>query len=154
MVHRVRRNSPDQEHGVLLTHAERHSDQAAVAPQQVLVERRVVLLGSGHDVGLVVQHPLSERKANGRGVLFLPDQPGQPASVGRPTVVVAFDGGQDRVLGQGPVKPPVDERLEGVELDGSERSCFVGHRQAQSTRVRDVRSSQILRSLAAVADQV
>src|SRR5690606_28649553 len=44
-----------EEHRVLEPDGEGGTDEPDVAPEEVLVERPVVLLGGGHDVGLVVE---------------------------------------------------------------------------------------------------
>src|SRR5215217_7701706 len=58
LVHRVVGQPTDEEHGVLLADGEGGTEQAEVPPEEVLVERLVVLLRGRHHVGLVVEGPL------------------------------------------------------------------------------------------------
>jgi len=153
-VHRGGRHGPDEQHGVLLADAERRPDQARVALQEVLVKGPVVLLRGGHDIGLVVEHPLPKGEPDGGGVLLLAHDAGKPPSLHRSGIRIPFNRFQDRVLLQRPGEPGVDDRPEGIQLVGAERRWVDGQRQAQSTSTRDERSSQIRRSRAAVADQV
>ncbi len=49
-----------QVHRVFGADGEGHAIELGVAPQQVLVERRMVFFGGGGEVGLVVQRALPE----------------------------------------------------------------------------------------------
>src|SRR5207302_695820 len=71
----------DEEHRILLTDRERGAIELHVASQQVLVELCVVLLGRGHDIGLVVQRALSKREPDREGVLLLTLHADEPTTL-------------------------------------------------------------------------
>ena len=73
----------------------------AVAPQQMLVERGVVLLGRRHHVGLVLQRALAEGEPDRREVLLLAPQPHVPPTLARLAAVHRDDDG---VLGRAGVE--------------------------------------------------
>ena len=87
-----------EEHGVLGPDREVGADQPVVAPQQVLVELGVVLLGRRHHVGLVAQGALAEREPHRGEVLLLAAHPHVPAALAR---LAPVDGGDHRVVGPG-----------------------------------------------------